>query len=159
MRKLAREAVIFMLLGMLLTAVGGFLLEHHDQWRVIRSQREALRKNCNIGLIPFRFGEALSNTDGTSTTQPECALVFGEAQYPRPRDLSPTVTPPEPAGWTLVVPSPHETAALAEGERIKNLSIDNEEAGGVALLLAPWGFLGGLGLWIFYRLVRFAIKG
>jgi hypothetical protein len=32
-------------------------------------------------------------------------------------------------------------------------------AAGLTLLIGLWGFHGGIGIWAFYRLVRFAIKG
>lgn len=80
MRKLAREAVIFMLLGMLLTAAGGFLYEHHAQWKLIRSQREALKEDCNrlfarspADDIAARFADKSGTVGYSNSAQAECA--------------------------------------------------------------------------------------
>jgi hypothetical protein len=40
-----------------------------------------------------------------------------------------------------------------------NVKVKYLENLGVALILAPYGFVAGLGIWLFYRLVRFAVKG
>jgi len=160
-----------MLLGMLLAFVGGFLVEHHDQWKVIRSERAALKKDCNklFGRSPDAdiFDRLAANSGAVAYTdsatgkyisKAECASVFGVSLYPPPIDLSAGSIPPPPPGF-IPVPNPDETAALAEGERIKNLAIDNGQIAGEALFLAPWGFIAGLAVWLFYRLVRFAILG
>ena len=52
-----------------------------------------------------------------------------------------------------------QDAALAEGNRIKNLKGDNSSNAIVAGIVGLYGFAGGFALWILYRLIRFAVKG
>lgn len=48
---------------------------------------------------------------------------------------------------------------MTEGERIKNLKIDYVGNALASLVIGAYGFVAGFGLWAFYRLVRFAVKG
>jgi hypothetical protein len=84
-RRLAREAVIFMLLGMVLAAVGSFIYLRHD--------------------IAYWTAEI--------------------AKY----------------GGTVVAPATISETAVT------------------AAVFGLYGFIGGFGVWLFYRLVRFAVKG
>ena len=52
-----------------------------------------------------------------------------------------------------------QAAALAEGNRIRNLKIDYRRSAIAAALLGMFGFVVGFGIWVFYRLVRFAVEG
>ena len=45
-RRIAREAVIFMLIGLALSSVGAFIYKYHDQTQVIQKQRSWLRTRC-----------------------------------------------------------------------------------------------------------------
>jgi hypothetical protein len=54
LRRLAREAVIFMLLGMMLAAVGSFVHSFHDEAESIKSQRDALKLPCEQMTRPVR---------------------------------------------------------------------------------------------------------
>jgi hypothetical protein len=49
--RLAREAVIFMLLGMVLAAVGSFVYMHHVEAVSIRTQREASRTVVSMPML------------------------------------------------------------------------------------------------------------
>ncbi len=156
MRRLAREAVIFMLAGLFLAAVGSFTYLHHSEVKYIQSQRDALRMPCDQLTRPVRpavdppegydyFGSALS---GPMVTRAECNLVFGTnlASLPAPTSFAPDFYN-------------RRDAALAEGTRITNLKIDNLSNASVAAINGLYGFAGGFGTWLFYRLVRFAVKG
>jgi len=75
-RRLAREAVIFMLLGMLLAAVGGFVYVHHSEAVSIRNQQDALKRECDgLAHVGGEYWTRLA--DGRMTTVAECNLVFG----------------------------------------------------------------------------------
>src|ERR1700683_3311010 len=77
MRKLAREAVIFMLLGLALTAAGSFIYLHHSEASSIQAERDALRKNCDL-LAEGPAAATVIERDGVIVvTTPECGLVFG----------------------------------------------------------------------------------
>jgi hypothetical protein len=96
-RRLAREAVIFMLVGMALSAIVAFVHlypQTRNPWPV-----EAIRLDYPVVPAPAQ----------------------------------PISTP--------AIPLPIGHAILS------------------AILIGGYGFLGGFGLWIFYCLVRFAIKG
>ncbi len=90
MRKLAREAVIFMLLTPIVVFVSSFAYFYHDAHKSVRF-------------------------------------------------------PPPPAGYTL---DPAASSSTPASEML-----------GDSLLLGFYGFPTGLGLWVLYRVVRFAIKG
>jgi hypothetical protein len=47
-RRLCREAVIFMLLGLVVAAVSSFVYMHHSEATSIQGQRDALKKNCDL---------------------------------------------------------------------------------------------------------------
>jgi hypothetical protein len=149
LRKTAREAVIFMLLGLLLSSVGAFIFLHHDAVKPIQAQRDALKKECD-SIPSFAVGIETQSA-GRYTSQAECSLVFGTTSYP-PR--------PYNEGVKLSQESiQQDNDALAEGERIKNLKVNYTENALVSLVVGAYGFVGGLGTWLFYRLVRFAVKG
>ena len=166
-----------MLLGLLLTAASIFAVRHRSETESIRGQREALRKNCNL-LTEGPAGATVLEDDGTiKATIAECGSLFGT--NPNKGGYSPrkvvTITsdsPSLPGKWS-VEPQPDGTVnyhpadlfekqqqdMLTEGARIKNLNIDNLDIAFVAFLGGLYGFVGGFCIWLFYRLVRFAIKG
>jgi hypothetical protein len=148
-RKTAREAVIFMLLSMLFSSIGAFIYMRHSEAKSFRAQRDSLKKDCDsipswaVGMNPQSARHYVS--------QAECSLVFGEALYP-PRPYDP--------GAKLSQESIQEdNDALAEGEHIKTQKLDYEESALVSLVVGAYAFAGGLGVWLFYRLLRFAVKG
>ena len=159
MRKLAREAVIFMLLGLVLSAVGGFAFDYNDQRKDIQTQRATLKKSCDSIYVPGLQVDSqswvpmgISNANGSGyVSAAECTLVFGASTYPaRHYD----------AGTTLSSQSAQDDAeALAEGKRILGLKVNYGQSAEIAAFISTWGFLGGLCAWLFYRLVRFAITG
>jgi hypothetical protein len=148
-RQISREAVIFMLLGLFLSSTSAFIYMHHAQAKSIQAQRDALKNECN-SIPSWAVGEKRLSY-GPYTSQGECSLVFGAALYP-PRPYDP--------GVKLSAESIQDDMdALAEGERIKNLRIDNQGHALFGLVFGAYGFVAGLGIWFFYRLVRFAVKG
>jgi len=145
-----------MLLGMVLSGVGSFVYLHHSEAKAIQAQRDALKMPCEQMTRPVRpgidppegydyFGNALEKPMVTRT---ECNLVFGTniESLPPPASYAPDFYN-------------RRDAALAEGTRIKNLKIDNLSNALVAGVFGLYGFAGGLGVWLLYRLVRFAITG
>jgi hypothetical protein len=157
MRKLAREAVIFMLAGMLLGSISGYVYVCYDQSKTIKTQRSALWNNCEV--LRTRGFHVISDFHGNYTGPHECNDVFGnwtETDWKRQElgDAS------EPAGFIPYEPTFEEiNKASAEGQRIKNAKVKYLENLGVLLIFGPGGFAIGLGVWLFYRLVRFAVKG
>jgi hypothetical protein len=233
MRKLAREAVIFMLFGALLSAVSAFAYLHHGQAKDIRAEWDALKGECNNLRdlsIPETEPERRIAYEYWISNRFTCSLVFGGSPYlppsafegvpkgyivgpPNARPPGLTVVPDDsqqikgqssvvtlgpptarPPGLTIVPPtegmppgailgppieglppgsilrpiSPaitdsefefRKNAGLAEGTRIKNLAVNNQENALVALIFGAYGFPGGLVIWLFCRLIRFAVKG
>ncbi len=156
MRKLAREAVIFMLLGLLFAFACSFFYMHHTQAKFIQSQREPLKLTCLHLTQPVRPGidppegydYFASATDEPLVTRAECNLIFGTNL-----ESLPTPTSYAPDFYN------RQAAALAEGTRIKNLKINNLELALTAFVGGLFGFVAGFCIWLFYRLVRFAIQG
>jgi hypothetical protein len=157
MRKLAREAVIFMLVSMLLGFVGTFVYQIHDQRRDINNQRDALDKNCAgfdiADASPAHPAVMMSQSypDGVFVTRAECTLVFGTKKYP--------VVNFDPGVKLNEQDTRDYDNALERGKTIMNLKIDYPPALFVSAIIGAWSFAVGLGLWLFYRLVRFAVKG
>jgi hypothetical protein len=150
LRRLAREAVIFSLLGMVLTAVGSFVYMYHGEIKSIRVERDQLKKNCDA-LAKGSWDDFTSIEDGQMTTRSECNLAFGTTLQP----LSPEKAPDTlPADFFT-----KQSDALAEGNRIKNLKVNYASDVLAATLMGLSGFATGFCLWLFYRLVRFAITG
>jgi len=136
----------------------------------VKAQRDTLRNNCNI----LEAGPSgIDNLEpsppyGMMTTRAECTLAFGinfdtPVKAPISRDKLSL-----PEGATATVGAYQSTddnflrkqkAALEQGNYIKNLKVDNVAIALSASLLGLGGFAGGFGVWLFYRLIRFAIQG
>jgi hypothetical protein len=157
MRKLAREAVIFMLVGMMLGSISGYVYLCLEQSKTIKTQREQLWNSCEV--LRTRGGHLISDIHGNYTTPHECSDVFRnwtETDWKR-QELGDASEPP---GFIPDEPTFEEiNKASAEGLRIKNAKIEYLENLGVLLFFGPGGFAVGLGVWLLYRLVRFAVKG
>ena len=163
MRKLSREAVIFMLLGMLLSAVVTFLYLHHSQAKEIQVQLDQLKRDCD-SMPSWAAGTSVpigSYEHGHS--REECHSVFGASW----QKLHPYTLPPLPPGATLTSPpnkttDPWAVVSITPGAQFApriNLSIDNLANIFSSMVAGGFGFVGGFGVWIFYRLLRFAVKG
>jgi hypothetical protein len=115
MRKLAREAVIFMLLTPLLVAAGTFVYF-----------RVTIPINHGIDMSSFRLLD-----EKEKQNNPSGATGIAE------------VLPPSPACLDF----------SSDG------NCTNSSFLLMSLIFGLYGFPAGLGLWVFYRTVRFAIKG
>lgn len=163
MRKLAREAVIFMLSGMLLSAVTVFFYLLHDRVTEIHTQVEGLRKACDSmpswaeGTV-VSIAEPIGGREYENHSREECNDVLG-ATWKKQHPVTPIPPPPS----SDVVNTPLKLTAIPlEPESFSSridLSIHYTENVTASLICGAYGFAGGLGLWLFYRLVRFAIKG
>lgn len=155
-RRLAREAVIFMLLGMVLAAAGSFIYMHHAEAVSIRTQREAIMNGCldaDVGGIDVYGGPGIDLSGGfvPKSKQPQMGQYTWKDVDPPKGDVFDQIPPP-PNGYTIL---PTKEECL----RAKNLRIDNAADAFAAAVFGLYGFAGGFGVWLFYRLVRFAVKG
>jgi hypothetical protein len=151
-RKLAREAVIFMLAGLFLAATGSFIYLCRQDLTRIRAARQDLKQECDtLRSLPPGFGPYTRRlSDDHVTSQAECDLVFGPDKTKPPQTAPKTL----PADFFKIMDD-----TKAEGTRIKNMKIDYAGNALVSLVVGAYGFAAGFGIWIFYRLVRFAVKG
>ena len=163
MRKLAREAVIFMLLSMLLSALTVFLYLLHDRVTAIHIQVEGLRKACDsmpswaVGTV-VSIADPIEGREFENHSREECNDVLGST-WKKQHPVTPV--PPPPSGYIVDASPKFNTSTLGPesfSPRI-DLSVHNMENVTASLLCGLYGFAGGLGLWLFYRLVRFAIRG
>lgn len=120
-RRLAREAVIFMLLGMAVAGVSNFIYRHQ------RQAVFALLHDSAFLSRPLEERRAI-----LSHTDPDFAALTPEDQQ-----------------------SVLEWSIKARTQMPKN----NFELASAALVFSLYGLAGGFGAWLFYRLIRFAIKG
>jgi len=125
MRKLAREAVIFMLLVPLFVFVGAFIYFYHDAHKPVVLDMSASQP------IPCLEGDKYTD-QGRLVWSCQNGVRTGVFDLNAPIDLS--------AGF---VPKPPPISELMLN----------------ALVFAFYGIPAGLGLWILYRIVRFAITG
>lgn len=173
MRKLAREAVIFALLGMVVGAVGSFALLTKDIRTHARlAGAEAVHATIGVRTVikvDLSRSEPISAnaTIGPPITFVLVPLTTGTMLYVRQC---------EPIAWTSsdcrLLSNPYRLTPLPLGD-LDQVAIEKDywaaykkseqqtlfENGIASLYIGLWGFPGGLGIWGFYRLVRFAIKG
>lgn len=145
MRKLGREAVIFMLLTPVVFSIGGFGYLYHDYRDAHRpdpfaayggAEIKGLPSGTVINPIPCTDGEKYVDDQGnlvwscqngvrTSIDYDALAKKYGAIDLP-------------PSSQT-----DHPMSDVWVG----------------SLMLGLYGFPAGLGVWMFYRVVRFAVKG
>lgn len=176
-RRTAREAVIFMLLGLVVGVLAAFaLLQRGSAGNVKKDAAKAVyayeatplppgyAPNGPANRVPLTNGVLLYVTD-CDQAHPENAGVpvqrgstngvdcfyFGEGRWaeymesPGDESLgSPVQVAIEKEYWVAYARSKHQHLL---------------ENGKWSLILGLWGFPAGLGIWLFYRLVRFAVNG
>jgi hypothetical protein len=141
MRKLAREAVIFMLVAAVLSGVGTFVFESYESFHSIQTQRTELKKECDavkdkttvqlVGKCVAAFGQLGGQTVPDAFGSDK---LSGERldDYNKGRDY---------------------------GLWLKTAHVYYADNAYLSVVVAGIGFLAGLVLWLLFRLVVFAIKG
>jgi len=182
MRKLAREAVIFMLLTPVVVFVGSFIYLYHDA----HNPQSLLQPGETLGApnssLPPVTAEALKTFQPLPPPDPSASSAdarngnspvyldnngnpIGNTPAPTqavPKAAAPPVTLdmskaiPIPAGATIGAPVPTPTPTPFEAHAPPAPILDLL---GDSLLFGLYGFPVGFGFWAFYRVVRFAIKG
>jgi hypothetical protein len=144
MRKLAREAVIFILLTPLLFVVGAFFYLYHDAHKpVLFGVGEVQPIACSPGDTYIDQGRVVWHCEnGVRTNGPESS------------DES-----LDPSARLVPKPKPNSDEPLDLSAGLVPRPKPNSELLGWALIYGFYGFPAGFGLWIFYRVVRFAVKG
>ncbi len=143
MRKLAREAVIFMLLTPIVVFVSSFIYLYHDAHKSV-----AVGLSAGTGTVPAVPNSSLPpiTAEAMKTFQPIPAAPNPQSLL-RPGETPGTpvaaATTPIPPGFMYPVTPPTPILELL----------------GDSLLFGLYGFPVGFGFWAFYRVVRFAIKG
>jgi hypothetical protein len=166
-RRTAREAVIFMLAGLALSAVGMFVYSYHEQARSIRFDRLALKVICDSeGLTPLTIVKSKTLPKTIPAPVPVAPPGFNPVPTVPTLDLVKCTAAfgSETTDLTAGLDISDQLArdyveARAEGLRIKNLKVDFADCALTGAIGGGFGFVGGFGVWLFYRLVRFAVKG
>jgi hypothetical protein len=123
-RRLCREAVIFMLLGLLLTTISSFIYMHHTE-----AQR-----------------------------WPPCPPP--ETITPAPPSQAPQSDPPPSLrGYGCEDPVSHQRLFVVTSDPAPRRKINDLQLALTSATLGLYGFAAGFGIWLFYRLVRFAVEG
>lgn len=136
MRKLAREAVICMLVGMLFVPAAILTYRPYAEKASIKRQQDYLRQKCDM------------QTSGASAYDVgECT---GFRNPPAQKELS-TKT----AGFDAA----EYRRGINRGTEVRNLVVRDENVVWAGLVAAPYGFMAGLIAWVLSRLVLFAVKG
>jgi hypothetical protein len=181
-RKLVREAVIFMLFGLVVGVLVAFVLfERSSAGDVRKAAARAVYAHEAPPLpayrpdppwavqVPLTNGILLFVTDcnklhPSTIVDPKSPTMPGPAGTTNGSDCVYFKTESSDLRWHLVsVPLGDENqiaiekeywAAYAKARRQHLL-----KSGMWSLIVGLWGFPAGLGIWVFYRLVRFAVKG
>jgi hypothetical protein len=140
MRKLAREAVIFMFVAAVLSGVGTFAFTSYETFQSLQTQRTVLKKECDSMKVRTAFFMG------------ECVAAFGEL------DGQPV---PDTFGRDEL--SSDRLNEYDEGHdyglMLKTGRIYYADGAYKSAIAAGIGFLAGLVLWLLFRLIVFAIKG
>jgi hypothetical protein len=179
-RKLAREAVIFALLGMLAAIIGAVTILDSSARSAARfyaasrvhgffpvqldmSKSQPIPPppaGFNVSVMSVPIGSRMLNvrvcldSDKTRDAFTEAAEEMNDCRY--------VYDPFKELGGVLTDLGPKHKAEIAsEYWAAYRQSIHDARIVNVlpCLLVGLYGFPAGLGLWLFYRLVRFAIKG
>jgi hypothetical protein len=158
MRRVAREAVIFMLAGLALVPIGFFAWEHHEEFVSLQVRRDVEKKRSAECIAKARDSEADAAADAealSGVTAPAHAKSMPEAELLAAETKALKSAPPHPtlpAGFLITTPT--QCIDLSAG-------FVPESNSGLAFAPIIWlyGFIGGFGVWLFYRLVYFAVKG
>jgi hypothetical protein len=150
MRKLAREAVIFVLVTPVLAFAGNFGYLYHDAHKpipIVPGSWELIK--CTDGDKYVEGGKLVWSCQNGVRTEP----------IPPGAVIGPPIPPP-PAGYTPISPDPY----AEYGGHIIDLSAGivpkpTSELLVSALWFGLYGIPAGLGLWLLYRAVLFAVKG
>ncbi len=186
-RKTARQAVIFMLLGLVVGVLVAFLLlERRSTGDVKKDAAKAVyayeASPLPPGFKPDEPAVQVPLTNGVLLFVTDCNRAHPWVISSQPAAGTPTKTVPVPPGstngsdcvyfnnqykdpnWSLVsVPLGDENQVAIEKEYWQAYAKSKRqhllENGMWSLLMGLWGFPAGLVIWLFYRLVRFAVKG
>jgi hypothetical protein len=136
MRKLAREAVICTLVGMLFVPAALLTYRPYAEKTSIRRQQDYLRQKCDVqasGASAYEIGECT-------------AFRNASAQ----KDLSAKISGLDAGEYMR---------GASHGLEVRNLAVRDENVVWAGLAIAPYGFVVGLIAWLLLRLVLFAVKG
>jgi hypothetical protein len=157
-RRLCREAVIFMLVGLVLASIGSFLYLRHNAVLDVKARMETLEK---------AKAETEANHSGVPTVDqilrdPKFRTLSSDAQGSILSYLDPKYAALAPADQQSVLahldtlkPVPLD---LSEWQVVSE-DVDYHSLAETSALFGIYGFVGGFLVWLFYRLVRFAVKG
>ena len=153
-----------MLLGLLLSAAGYFVCQHRREAVSLQERKETERKRAAECLAAASISQAKAQADQAKVNADMKALS-GATELARKKGLSEAELlaaekkalesePPLPTLPAQVFVTPDECIDLSA-------SFVSESNWILAFAPIIWlyGFLGGFGVWLFYRLVRFAVKG
>ena len=136
-----------------LVSLGQFVWKCEAASRGIPLQLNELKQACLA--LPTKEPDHLVQilSDDRKTSLGECYLVFGNSLGPEFRDQ------PAPSGLSREDEMTYRRTML-EGERIKiQQNVPYGQIAYWSLVSGLYAFLGGLAIWIFYRMAWFAVKG
>lgn len=181
LRKLAREATIFALLGMVVATVGIFVKLDMDE----RAEAKLAARRAVHALLTNPHFELQISVSYSSKTVPIAHAPQDQSERTVSVPLTNgTVLFIHSCGVHLVSPKDCRNFSETNKEQFRRANLNvplgdedqiaierdywaaykakRESVGTVllgSLLFGLWGFPAGLALWIFHRLVRFAVKG
>jgi hypothetical protein len=181
-RKLAREAVIFMLLGFVMGVAVAFVLFQRSSLTSVKEDAAkavyafeapplpaGYEPNTQVVQVPLTNGILLFVTDCNRLhpwiiEDPKNPATPAPVGTTNGRDCVYFKNEADPPGWNLIsVPLGEQSQIVIEKQywaayaKAKRQRLWENGAG--SLVVGLWGFPAGLGVWLFYRLVRFAVKG
>lgn len=147
MRKLAREAVICMLVGMLFVPAAFLTYRPYAEKTSIKRQQDYLRQKCGVmasGASAYEIGEC---------------TAFREASPQK--DLSAEMKDLDLSAKTAGLDAGDAREYMrgtTHGLEVGNLAVRGENVAWAGLAIAPIGFVVGFIAWLLFRLVLFAVR-
>ena len=187
-RRLCREAVIFMLTGLVLAGLGSFIYLRHNAVLEVETTMDAIKKakttqevhpplptvNQILRDPKFRSLSTEAQASILSYLDPKYAALAPADQQsvlahldtlkPVPLDLSEFGGKPVP-DWAEGLTAPGARAISPPATKpedqwgIVREDVNYQSLAETSAVYGLFGFAGGFVVWLFYRLVHFAVKG
>jgi hypothetical protein len=146
-----------MLAGLLLSATASFAYLHHREVVSLPLSRNAEKKRAAECITKATANQASSLASARalySVTSRADAKTMSEAELLAAEKKALESVPPNPTLPIGFFVPPDECA-----DRSASLVPESNWVLAFTPIIWLYGFLGGFGVWLFYRLVRFAVKG
>ena len=157
-RRIAREAVIFMLIGLALSSVGAFIKVPRTDAGHSETTQLAQDEMRRVGSSSCRRSGQLVEADGQPGTQRSVCQPSRVQLRVRRESISASIVRPRSRSIRRESPTRPRRNGDSQGHQEYQRRLFGVAAV-LGIVCGAYGFLGSFGAWLFYRLIRFAVKG